>query len=137
AERLCGAGVAGEEGALDHFGQVDEGEDGPVQIGEIGLEGRPFRGGECLHGIILACADPRTGPSRRESAAEGATIFLTRRSVIPVRGLASSRKRSSGQMGLFQPPAFTAFAGACANRAMRAPRMATLLAVVPLAVECF
>src|SRR5207302_11140050 len=86
AERLGGAGVAGEEGALDHFGQVDEGEDGPVQIGEIGLEGRPFRGGECLHGIILACADPRTRPSLRESAAEGDTITFTRRTVIPVRG---------------------------------------------------
>ncbi len=34
AYRLVGAAVSGEEGALDDLRQVDQGEDGPVDVGE-------------------------------------------------------------------------------------------------------
>ncbi len=48
-QALAGAGVAGEEGALHHLGQVDEGEHRPVEIGEVAAEdlallGRPLFG---------------------------------------------------------------------------------------------
>ena len=49
AQALRAAAVAGEQRALDHLGQVDEREDGPVEIGEVapqrvGLGGRELLG---------------------------------------------------------------------------------------------
>jgi hypothetical protein len=37
-EALRAAAVAGEEGALDHLGQVDQGEDGAVEVGEVAAQ---------------------------------------------------------------------------------------------------
>src|SRR5207237_3805243 len=37
-QALGRAGVAGEQGALDHFGQVDQGEHGLVEVGEVATE---------------------------------------------------------------------------------------------------
>ena len=35
AQALRAAAVAGEQRALDHLGQVDQGEDRPVEVGEV------------------------------------------------------------------------------------------------------
>ncbi len=48
AQRLRRARVAREERALDDLGQVDEGEDGPVEIGEVRREGRALVGSELV-----------------------------------------------------------------------------------------
>ena len=50
AQRLRRARVAGEERALDDLGQVDEGEHGTVEIGEVRREGAPLLWSEGLHG---------------------------------------------------------------------------------------
>src|SRR4029453_5632825 len=44
------------ERSLHHFGKIDEGEDGPVEIGEMRGEGSTFLGGERLHGGYLSAA---------------------------------------------------------------------------------
>ena len=48
------AGVAGEEGPLDRLGEVDQGEDGAVEIGEVGLEEPSLLVGEVLDRIAHA-----------------------------------------------------------------------------------
>ncbi len=48
-ERFRRARVAREERALDHLGQVDEGEDGSVEVGEVRREDAPLLLREGLH----------------------------------------------------------------------------------------
>ena len=48
AQALGRARVAGEQGALDDLGQVDEREHGAVEIGEVAAEELPLLGGEVL-----------------------------------------------------------------------------------------
>src|SRR4029079_5952759 len=47
-QRARVAGVAREHRALDRLGQVDEGEDGPVEVGEMLLQELALGGGEFL-----------------------------------------------------------------------------------------
>jgi len=54
AQRLRGAGVAREERALDHLRKIDQGEDRPVEVGEVGREGGPLLDGERFHGRHLS-----------------------------------------------------------------------------------
>ena len=51
-QALVGPGVAGEERPLHHLRQVDEGEDGPVDVGEVPLEDLDLVGGEGLAGVV-------------------------------------------------------------------------------------
>src|SRR5207247_1801600 len=62
AERLRRSGGAGEERGLADLGQVDEGEDGPVEVGEVGRERGPLLGAERVHTDILA---PGRSPGTR------------------------------------------------------------------------
>ena len=45
-QRLRGARVAGEHRTFDRFGQVDQGEDRPIEVREVRCERRPLAGGE-------------------------------------------------------------------------------------------
>ena len=47
---LGGAGVPGEQGSFHHFGQVDEREDGLVEVREIASKDVLLLGGEVLSG---------------------------------------------------------------------------------------
>ncbi len=53
AEALLGAGVAGEQSALDHLGQVAEREDRPVEVGEVPPEEVRLDLGK-LHGSVFS-----------------------------------------------------------------------------------
>ena len=70
-EALAGAGVAGEQGALDDLRQVDQGEHGPVQVGEVAPEDLGLLGGP-LFGDVgavsqypMAEAQPKGAPTPR------------------------------------------------------------------------
>ncbi len=73
-EALGRARVAGEQGALDHLGQVDQGEDRAVEVGEVppedvGLVGRELLGDVDGHGAARRTAGrPRTARGPRAAA---------------------------------------------------------------------
>jgi hypothetical protein len=48
AQALGRAGVPGEEGPLDHFGQVDQGEDRQMEVGHVAPEDGLLVRGELL-----------------------------------------------------------------------------------------
>jgi hypothetical protein len=63
AQALGRAGVAGEERALDHLGEVHEGEDGTVEVGEVPPEDVLLLGGELLRDVDAhASGQRRTSP---------------------------------------------------------------------------
>ena len=55
---LGGAGVASEQGSLDDLGQVDQGEHGTVQVGEVAPEDLGFLGGPLFDGVEPGVAVP-------------------------------------------------------------------------------
>ena len=65
AQALRAAAVAGEQRALDHLGQVDQGEDRPVEVGEVPPEDVGLLGGEVLRHVR------GHGPSRYLAASAG------------------------------------------------------------------
>src|SRR6266436_153420 len=67
AQRLGRARVAREERALDDLGEVDQREDGTIEVREVRGERGPFVGAERVHADILACV-PRAGRPAREAA---------------------------------------------------------------------
>ncbi len=62
-QALVGPGVAGEQRPLHHLGQVDQGEDGPVDVGEVPLEDLDLVGGEGLRGVEHGRADRNRPPT--------------------------------------------------------------------------
>ncbi len=56
------ARIAGEERPLDRLGEVDEAEDGPVEVREMGLEQGALGVGEGLDRVVHGVADPSGGP---------------------------------------------------------------------------
>ena len=72
AQALGRAGVAGEERALHHLGQVDQGEHRPVEVGEVPTEDVGLVVGEVLRGYTLTVSPPcRPTPARPWSAGDG------------------------------------------------------------------
>src|SRR5690606_10265139 len=63
-QALRGAGVAGEQRPLHHLGEVDEGEDRSVEVGEVPPEDVGLGRGE-----LIADVDRHRGPARRARAA--------------------------------------------------------------------
>ena len=72
AQRPRVARVAGEQRPLDRLGEVDEAEDGPVEVGEVGLEQGALGGGEGLDRVVArgrSAATCSAGERRRGGSA--------------------------------------------------------------------
>jgi hypothetical protein len=72
AQRARVAGVAREERALHRLGQVDEREDGTVEVRDVRREARPLVGAEGLGGVLHGVPHPSPSRGRRRRPCGGA-----------------------------------------------------------------